>query len=395
MIGPLLTRIGVERLKAIGAELNVPLPNTKFPGELASILRDHFDDPRVISPHLSAEDLRAIGESYVFETKEKWQAENVGEDFDAMVRELVFQQADVVEPKIRTESKRNIDHVDDWPELRSFAAWKKVRFVTRFSYELAKALGKKSFVQAPAEKSLGLARVRHRKSGITFVAIPGGKFQMGLSPAEKKKLGTLASKLGEEARLHVQSMSGCAAPVHNVTLPPFLCSESPMTAKQVKRAGWKSSIETLPIHDVVLAENKDAAGIIERVGGRLLTESEWEYIARAGEQRLWLSDATAPGEFVTDFMAGTLLADAPAFGIHGLCWGTWVDDAWASSYRKAPKDGSAFEPHELPEVVRGGGAPRSYPWQVGGERLLLVTAHRERSEKGRFPILVARNLPKR
>ena len=60
-----------------------------------------------------------------------------------------------------------------------------------------------------------------------------------------------------------------------------------------------------------------------------------------------------------------------------------------------PNGGSAREPRESPEVMRGGGAPMLVPWQVGGEAMLLLVAHREKRAEGSAPILLARDLPKR
>jgi len=168
----------------------------------------------------------------------------------------------------------------------------------------------------------------------------------------------------------------------------------PLLRKHVTSSESKQG-EVMPVHDVVALEAERAVAVVKRLGLRMLTEAEWEYLARANEQRLWLSGARDPAEFVEDFCGQDLFAGEEPFGVHGLPWGTWVDDGWAPSYKGAPADGSARQPYELPQVVRGGGAPRSFPWQVDGEALLLLTIHRDRAEKGMFPVLAARDLPAR
>ena len=101
---------------------------------------------------------------------------------------------------------------------------------------------------------------------------------------------------------------------------------------------------------------------------RLLSESEWEYVARAGTGTeywwgdeigrnrancdgcgsRWDAERTAPGSFSPN-----------AFGlqdVHGNVW-EWVEDCWNDSYNGAPSDGSAWESGEWEcgaRVLRGG-----------------------------------------
>lgn len=73
-----------------------------------------------------------------------------------------------------------------WPELATLAKWSKAQ-----RREVAKKLaaGNKALKTPALTGEHELARVRHTKLGLDFVAVPGGTLKMGLSPKEAKELG--------------------------------------------------------------------------------------------------------------------------------------------------------------------------------------------------------------
>lgn len=123
---------------------------------------------------------------------------------------------------------------------------------------------------------------------------------------------------------------------------------------------------------------------------RLLSEAEWEYVARAGGDELRAN--YRPGEWEHTAPAGSVGPDQ--LGLHdvrGNVW-EWLADCYHDSYEGAPADGSARAAncsHPDRRALRGGS------WNDGPE--LLRAGYRLRGPaEGRYFTLgfrVARSLP--
>ena len=101
------------------------------------------------------------------------------------------------------------------------------------------------------------------------------------------------------------------------------------------------------------------------LGYRLLTEAEWEYVARAGSVGRRFSFGPRLTEEMANYRSpnetpvgvtpvGTY--DANEWGLydlHGNLW-EWVQDVWKEDYKGAPSDGSAYEGEGELRVMRGG-----------------------------------------
>ena len=100
---------------------------------------------------------------------------------------------------------------------------------------------------------------------------------------------------------------------------------------------------------------------------RLLSESEWEYVARAGTTtpsyfgaRPSSSQANNDGTDERTTPAGSYPPNG--FGLYdvlGNVW-EWVEDCWNRSYRGAPQDGSVWESGDCSQRVNRGGSWHSF-----------------------------------
>ena len=187
-----------------------------------------------------------------------------------------------------------------------------------------------AFTEVNAE---GQNEYSHSDSGLTFVLIPGGEFEMG-SPADEADRGV------DEAQ-------------HTVTLSPFLLSkyevnqadyEAVMTghatldATPSFNAGAVAVFDqNRPVEGVSWADLKDADGYLARTGLSLPSEAQWEYACRAGAlgrfaghlvDMAW-TNANAVGSHKP---VGTKAANQ--FGLHDMHGNVfeWTEDYYAADF---------------------------------------------------------------
>ena len=210
---------------------------------------------------------------------------------------------------------------------------------------------------------LFLAPASAQRIELPWVTIPAGSFRMGCVP-------------GDEACL------GSERPRHEVTLSAFELMATEVTVAQLAEfaaavgAGPppQPDFPQAPDHPAVHLTWHAAAAFCDWVGGRLPTEAEWEYAARAGHdgRLFWWGD-----ELTRDYAnfgdveccrgatgdADTWVNTAPVgsfpandFGLHdmtGNVW-EWVDGWITPTYPAGPRTDPQPADDGYLRVMRGG-----------------------------------------
>ena len=129
--------------------------------------------------------------------------------------------------------------------------------------------------------------------------------------------------------------------------------------------GWGRCLR--PVINVSWDDAQEYVRWLSRTTGaeyRLLSEAEWEYVARAGTTTPYHTGETITTDeanFQGDTYRGQTIPVGSftpnAFGlydVHGNVW-EWVEDCWNYGYEGAPSDGSAWESGDCDRwVLRGG-----------------------------------------
>lgn len=245
-----------------------------------------------------------------------------------------------------------------------------------------------------------------------MVRIPAGSFTMGSSEEERKwaisQGANLESLVLEGPRREVRIGPGLSVGRYEVTRGEY-AAFARATGRDdgdgcyVFESGWKTEATRswrdpgyaqTDDHPAVCVTWEDAHAYAAWLGGqtgkhyRLLSESEWEYAARAGttSSRYWGDDRknrdacefenvasvgdtwkhhfTCKDGFKFAAPAGRYRANV--FGLSdmlGNVW-EWVEDCYVDSYAGAPTDGSARSTLGCEYRVIRGGSWFVYPWRV-------------------------------
>jgi formylglycine-generating enzyme required for sulfatase activity len=241
---------------------------------------------------------------------------------------------------------------------------------------------------------------RHCPSCPEMIVVPAGEFAMG-SPPDEVNRGD-----DESPQRTVTLNHDFACGVFEVTFDEWqACFEDQGCSHDPVDNGWGRGRQ--PVTNVSWLDAKQYVSWLSEETGqeyRLLTEAEWEYVARAGSiGRFWWGDDSPKGRAVC---AGCNLDGSPniakpvgshapnpfgLFDVHGNVW-EWVEDCWSKDYRDHPTDGVAWEPAGRCKrrVLRGGA------WPNGGRQLRSANRswkgpnHRSMNGKG---FRVAMTLP--
>ncbi|MGA7180000.1 MAG: formylglycine-generating enzyme family protein [Thiobacillaceae bacterium] len=208
--------------------------------------------------------------------------------------------------------------------------------------------------KARAEHSAGTV-FKEPTTGMEFVWLPGGCFQMGgdVNPSEK--------------------------PIHKVCIRGFWLGRHEVTQKEYAQVTESNPSyfkgDDRPVEQVNWDEANAFAVQLGKRNGRLMrlpSEAEWEYACRAGGQHdIYCGQGPVSdlGWFGSNSSTrthpvGQKLPNAwGAADMTGNVW-EWVQDCWHSDYAGAPADGSAWAENGncRQRVFRGGGWFDSLPF---------------------------------
>jgi formylglycine-generating enzyme required for sulfatase activity len=193
------------------------------------------------------------------------------------------------------------------------------------------------------------------RTGIAFVSIPAGEFDMGAAKSEYKN----------------------ELPVHRVRISkPFLLGKYPVTNREYQRfleayssikppEYWSNSQFNDPQQPVVGVSWEDAQAFCQWAGCRLPTEAEWEYACRAGSQKNYcFGDAESELKQYAWYVKNSGGKTQPVgqkkpnqwglYDVHGNVW-EWCQDWFASGYYKqSPKVDPGGPDKGASRVLRGG-----------------------------------------
>ena len=211
-----------------------------------------------------------------------------------------------------------------------------------------------------------------------LVVVPSGTFRMGAPELE-------ASSANYERPVHRVSVPSFAAGVYEVTFAEWdaCVAGGGCGGYRPDDGGWGRGRR--PVVNVSWLDAISYVSWLSRKTGdgyRLLSESEWEYAARAGaagpfhtgstistEQANYDGNRTYGGGVRGEYRGRTVPVGsfgANGFGLHDVHGNVreWVQDCWNGSYAGAPGDGSAWESGHCSHRVLRGGSWFSDPWTL-------------------------------
>jgi formylglycine-generating enzyme required for sulfatase activity len=189
-----------------------------------------------------------------------------------------------------------------------------------------------TFVETNAQ---GYPEYTHDSSGIRFVRLPGGSFEMG-SPASETGRGTNEG------------------PVHTVSLSPFLIAKyevkqseyegvmgghATLSATPSENLGSAPASDQRPVEQVSWDDLKNADGFLHRTGLLLPSEAQWEYACRAGTPGPYGGNGVLDDMGWYDSNSGTTTHEvggkqANHFGLHDMHGNVfeWCEDVCKSDF---------------------------------------------------------------
>jgi len=229
--------------------------------------------------------------------------------------------------------------------------------------------------------------------GPTMIAAPSGTFSMG---------GTSSVVSADEVPRHEVTVKSFAVGVYEVTFAEYYKFAAVSGRKKPNNNGW--DIKNHPVVDVSWDDAYAYTRWLSQQTGkryRLLSESEWEYVARAGStSSFWWGTKPGTGNAHCFDCKSDYNTSKPAkigtykpnlFGLYDTAGNVfeWVHDCYHRNYQDAPTDGSVWEGGDCDVRIVRGGAYRSPANSMRAEN-----REKFKSDKGQYNVgfRVARDL---
>ena len=198
-------------------------------------------------------------------------------------------------------------------------------------------------VDSPAEPD-----AQELPPGLVWISIPAGMFEMGCS-------------------LRDTECESAEEPHHTVTVPAFQMTETEITQAQYEAVTGETPSYFVGCPDCPVEQLNwhEAKAFCEAIGGRLPSEAEWEYAARAGTTtRYYCGDDAACLDGIAWYGVNSGSTThavkgkaANAFGLYDMLGNVreCMEDCWHWNYTGAPSTGEVWTDGDCSfRVVRGG-----------------------------------------
>ncbi len=200
-------------------------------------------------------------------------------------------------------------------------------------------------------------------SGPTMIQVPGAEYRMG---------GASGIIAADEVPRHMVTIKSFMVSVYEVTYAEYDRFAKATKRKLPDSTGWDR--KTHPVNNMSWNDALAYTRWMSKQTGkqyRLLSESEWEYVARAGiTKSFWWGTSAGSSNAHCFDCKSDYSTSKPAkigtykpnqFGLYDTAGNLfeWVHDCYHRNYKEAPTDGSVWEGGDCSVRVARGGAYRS------------------------------------
>ena len=200
-------------------------------------------------------------------------------------------------------------------------------------------------------------------SGPTMIQVPGAEYRMG---------GASGIVAADEVPRHMVTIKSFMVSVYEVTYAEYDRFAKATKRKLPDSTGWDR--KTHPVNNMSWNDALAYTRWMSKQTGkqyRLLSESEWEYVARAGiTKSFWWGTSAGSSNAHCFDCKSDYSTSKPAkigtykpnqFGLYDTAGNLfeWVHDCYHRNYKEAPTDGSVWEGGDCSVRVARGGAYRS------------------------------------